>query len=200
VSSSLFAEWPFASLPSTGKRLREQVLTALLRSQDPDVSSKYNLRDLWSAPLSYESTRKLVGDYQRRLEATASNGLPASWPVMSLMLLGGLAAFAAAGVVVYSRHGSVMPSNGGSKAKMGVPAEFQQYADKMKSLTLREREILKLICSGKQTRAIASALGISPKTVEFHRTNLLHKTEAGTMTHLVQIATRLGYDQGVSLG
>jgi two-component system sensor histidine kinase TtrS len=200
VSSSLFAEWPFASLPSTEKTLREQVLTSLLESQNPEVSSRYNLRDLWSAPLSYESARKLVGDYQKRLEATAGSRFPTSLSLMSLIVLGALAALTLAGVLVYSRSGGVVPSNSRAKDKLGAPAEFQKYADKMKSLTLREREILELICSGKQTRAIAGVLGISPKTVEFHRTNLLQKTEAGTMAHLVQIATRLGYDQGVSLG
>lgn len=200
VSSPLFAEWPFAALPSVDKTLREQVLTALLKSQDPEVSSKHNLRDLWSAPLSYESTRKLVGEYQKRLQATAANPAPASSSLMSVSALGLIAALALAGAVVYSRRGNASQAAGSADPEPRAPAEFERYEDRMKSLTQREREILELICSGKQTRAIAIALGISPKTVEFHRTNLLHKTEAGTMAHLVQIATRLGYDQGVSLG
>ena len=168
VSSPLFAEWPFAALPSVEKRMCEQVLTALLKSQDPEISAKYGLRDLWSAPLSYESTRKLVG--------------------------------ALAFAMAYSRRGAALPVDRATDIDPRAPAGFQQYEDKMKSLTLREREILQLICGGKQTRAIAGVLGISPKTVEFHRTNLLQKTQAGTMAHLVQIATRLGYDQGVSPG
>jgi len=36
--------------------------------------------------------------------------------------------------------------------------------------------------------------------VEFHRANLLKKTDAGTTTRLVQMATRLGYDLGFSRG
>lgn len=203
VSSPLFAEWPIASLPSVGKLLREQVLSALLDSQDADIASLYNLRDLWSAPLSYESTRKLVGDYQKRLAATAADATPMSYsptPLTSLMTLAALAALTLAGVVVYSRNRGVLQAVGSPGPELRVSAEFREYEEKLKSLTQREREILELICNGKQTRAIAGALGISPKTVEFHRTNLLHKTEAGTMAHLVQIATRLGYDQGVSLG
>jgi len=203
VSSPLYAEWPFAALPSVDKELREQVLMALLKSQDPGLAAKHGLRDLWSAPLSYESTRKLVGRYQQRLAATAAAAVSAPAPLVPLTVLAALAALALA--AVYSWRGGFLPvgqvaETGSRAAADSQTAEFRQYEDRMKSLTVREREILGHICSGKQTRAIAKALGISPKTVEFHRTNLLHKTDAGTMAHLVQIATRLGYDQGVSLG
>tara|TARA_R110002050_G_scaffold156852_11_gene285344 strand:- start:4324 stop:5652 length:1329 start_codon:yes stop_codon:yes gene_type:complete len=199
VSSPLFAEWPFAALPSVEKRMCEQVLTALLKSQDPEISAKYGLRDLWSAPLSYESTRKLVGAYQARLAAPVAGPVSAaSYSLVPLAVFAVLAALAFA--MAYSRRGAALPVDRATDIDPRAPAGFQQYEDKMKSLTLREREILQLICGGKQTRAIAGVLGISPKTVEFHRTNLLQKTQAGTMAHLVQIATRLGYDQGVSPG
>ncbi|MBC7281280.1 PhnD/SsuA/transferrin family substrate-binding protein [Hoeflea sp.] len=197
VSSPLFAEWPFAALPAVEKTLRERVLIALLASQDPEISTTYSLRDLWSAPLSYESIRELVGAYQARLEANAA-GSGARSPFLVLAALAAFAVLALA--IAISRRGGGVPVVPPAEAEPRATTEFRQYEDRMKSLTLREQEILQLICSGKQTRAIAATLGISPKTVEFHRTNLLHKTEAGTMAHLVQIATRLGYDQGVSLG
>lgn len=198
VSSPLFAEWPFAALPAVEKKLREQVLTALLASQEPEISAKYNLRDLWSAPLSYESIRVLVGNYQTRLAATAAGSSPASLPLAPLTALAAFVLLALA--LAIFRRGARLPVDRTAEAGQRAPAEFQKYEDRMKSLTLREREILQLICGGKQTRAIAATLGISPKTVEFHRTNLLHKTDAATMAHLVQIATRLGYDQGFSPG
>jgi two-component system, LuxR family, sensor histidine kinase TtrS len=199
VSGPLFSEWPFAALPKVDKHLRETVLVALLRSQDPAVASAYGLRDLWSAPLSYETTRKLVGRYQERVALAAGSteaGLPSGW----LAVVAALAVLGLAAAGVYARRRGEPAASGAGQAEPQTPAEFLKYEERMKSLTSREREILELICNGKQTRAIAGALGISPKTVEFHRTNLLHKTEAGTMAHLVQIATRLGYDQGVSLG
>lgn len=199
VSGPLFSEWPFAALPKVDKQLRETVLVALLRSQDPAVASAYGLRDLWSAPLSYENTRKLVGRYQQRMALAAGSTATAS-PSGWLAIAAGLVALGLTGVGVYARRRAAPAASVTGPAEPETPAEFRQYEERMKSLTSREREILELICNGKQTRAIAGALGISPKTVEFHRTNLLHKTEAGTMAHLVQIATRLGYDQGVSLG
>ena len=65
-------------------------------------------------------------------------------------------------------------------------------------LTPRELEVLSLICSGQPSKTIASELGVSLKTVEFHRSNLLKKTDAGSTAHLVQLATRLGFDLGFS--
>ena len=44
------------------------------------------------------------------------------------------------------------------------------------SLSSREMEILKLICTGVTTDEIAESLAISPKTVKTHRSNLLEKT------------------------
>ncbi|MCZ4289015.1 PhnD/SsuA/transferrin family substrate-binding protein [Hoeflea alexandrii] len=199
VSGPLFSEWPFAALRKVDKHLRETVLIALLRSQDQAIASAYGLRDLWSAPLSYETTRKLVGRYQERVTLAAGTteaGSSSGW----LAVVAALMALGLTGAGLYARRRGEPAASGAGQAEAETPAEFRQYEERMKSLTSREREILELICNGKQTRAIAGALGISPKTVEFHRTNLLHKTEAGTMAHLVQIATRLGYDQGVSLG
>ena len=78
--------------------------------------------------------------------------------------------------------------------------DLTAYRERFSQLTLRENEILSLVCSGLQNKEIARELNISPKTVEFHRTNLLQKTRAGTSAHLVQIATRLKYEPGNTLG
>ncbi len=71
---------------------------------------------------------------------------------------------------------------------------------RFQSLTKRELEVLSLICFGHPSKEIAETLGISLKTVEYHRANLLQKTDAGTTAHLVQLATRFGYDLGITLG
>lgn len=42
-------------------------------------------------------------------------------------------------------------------------------------LTLRQTEILRLVASGRTTKEIARELGISPKTVEFHRSRLMER-------------------------
>jgi DNA-binding NarL/FixJ family response regulator len=59
-------------------------------------------------------------------------------------------------------------------------------------LSAREREILQLIAEGKTFKEIASLLGISPRTVEFHRNRIADKTGRRTMADLTRYAVRLG--------
>lgn len=62
------------------------------------------------------------------------------------------------------------------------------------TLSRREREVLDLILAGKQTRAIAEALFISVKTVEFHRSRIHAKLGVASMAELFNLC--LGGQQG----
>jgi two-component system response regulator NreC len=64
--------------------------------------------------------------------------------------------------------------------------------DPYDSLTVREKEILKLIAQGKTTRQIADLLVVSPKTVEGHRTRLMAKLGVHDRVELVKFAVRKG--------
>lgn len=57
-------------------------------------------------------------------------------------------------------------------------------------LTSREKEVLQLICDQYTTHEIAEKLFISPRTVEGHRNNLLHKTDSKNVAGLVLFAIR----------
>jgi DNA-binding NarL/FixJ family response regulator len=59
-------------------------------------------------------------------------------------------------------------------------------------LTCREREVLQLIAEGLSTKEIAHELGISVKTVQTHRANLMHKTGVHKASSLVRYAIREG--------
>ncbi len=59
-------------------------------------------------------------------------------------------------------------------------------------LTLREREVLQLISTGYTNQQIAVTLGISIKTVEIHRSNLMAKLGTHSLTDLIRTAIRLG--------
>jgi len=59
-------------------------------------------------------------------------------------------------------------------------------------LTAREREILQLMAEGKSTQTIGSDLGVSPKTVATHRTNIMQKLGLRNVAQLVQYAIREG--------
>ncbi|MHC4676496.1 MAG: response regulator transcription factor [Planctomycetota bacterium] len=58
-------------------------------------------------------------------------------------------------------------------------------AAKISLLTSREREIMDLLVSGKPSRIIADRLGVTPKTVDFHRTNILKKMGVDSMVRLL---------------
>lgn len=60
------------------------------------------------------------------------------------------------------------------------------------TLTPREREILGLIGEGLTNRAIAGTLGLSTKTVERHRTNMMSKLDVHTVVELVRAGIRSG--------
>ncbi len=60
------------------------------------------------------------------------------------------------------------------------------------SLTPREREVLKLVAEGHTNKEIADFLGISVKTVENHRTNLMRKLDLHDKTELARYAIKIG--------
>jgi DNA-binding CsgD family transcriptional regulator len=59
--------------------------------------------------------------------------------------------------------------------------------------TQREGQVLRLIAWGHPLKTIARELGISIKTVEFHRTAAMKKAQLTTRTDLVRLAARLNW-------
>lgn len=59
-------------------------------------------------------------------------------------------------------------------------------------LTSREREILQLLAEGKANKEVASALSISPYTVETHRSHILEKLNLHNPAELILYAVRKG--------
>jgi len=57
-------------------------------------------------------------------------------------------------------------------------------------LTSREREIVQLLSEGKTSKEVASILGISVKTAETHRANIMRKLEIHSVSELVRYAVR----------
>jgi DNA-binding NarL/FixJ family response regulator len=65
-------------------------------------------------------------------------------------------------------------------------------AEDANPLSSREQQILSLIASGQKTKSIAETLGLSPKTIENHRANIMTKLEVGSMAELLAYALREG--------
>ncbi|HVT93782.1 MAG TPA: response regulator transcription factor [Bryobacteraceae bacterium] len=59
---------------------------------------------------------------------------------------------------------------------------------RLTALTPREREVVKFLAEGKSVRQIAGALGLSIKTIEAHKFNLMRKLNIHNKAHLVQYA------------
>jgi two-component system response regulator FixJ len=68
--------------------------------------------------------------------------------------------------------------------------------EKLEALTPRETDVLRQIVAGHQNKVIAFHLGISQKTVELHRSRVMDKTGAGSVSQLIQIALRGGIEVG----
>ena len=55
------------------------------------------------------------------------------------------------------------------------------------ALTARETAVLALIVDGSTSKVAATILGVSPRTIEFHRANIMHKMEARNVADLMRI-------------
>jgi len=66
-------------------------------------------------------------------------------------------------------------------------SELETPADR---LTPREREIVQLVAEGKSNKEVSAVLNISIKTVEAHRSHLMHKLNLSSVSQLVRYAIR----------
>ncbi len=58
------------------------------------------------------------------------------------------------------------------------------------ALTAREREVLRLICSGQRLNTIAAALGVSVKTISTHKARLMVKLNVSSNADLIKLSMR----------
>ena len=69
--------------------------------------------------------------------------------------------------------------------------ETRELLDRFSTLTVREREVMRLVVTGMMNKEIASALGTTEKTVKAHRGQVVHKMRAHSVPDLVRMADRL---------
>ncbi len=73
-------------------------------------------------------------------------------------------------------------------------AELAAFRRLLAQLTQREREVLDRMVKGEPSKTIALDLGISERTVEKHRENIMHKMEARSLAHLIRMVVEHGKD------
>ncbi len=67
-----------------------------------------------------------------------------------------------------------------------------EIEQRIKSLTLREYEILVLVTKGKLNRQIANNLKMSENTVKTHRARIMRKMEVKSFAELVRVTEKAG--------
>ena len=75
-------------------------------------------------------------------------------------------------------------------------AELADIHDKLAALSNRERQVLEGLVVGNANKTIAFDLGISPRTVEIYRANLMTKMAANSLSDLVRMAMVAGILDG----
>jgi len=71
--------------------------------------------------------------------------------------------------------------------KRRISLDHQDICDRVSSLTERESEVFHRVAAGDRSREIGIALGISERTVEAHRAQIMKKLGARTLAQLVRI-------------
>jgi two-component system response regulator FixJ len=71
-------------------------------------------------------------------------------------------------------------------------SERAEIEGRLATLSPRERDVLGGLVAGRANKQIAFELGISPRTVEIYRANLMDKMQAGSLSGLVRMALIVG--------
>lgn len=74
----------------------------------------------------------------------------------------------------------------------------RRVSNPLKRLTEREAEVYRLLVEGMRPKDIATTMGISPKTVDTHRANLMRKLGVQSIASLVRFA--MLHEPGISRG
>lgn len=87
------------------------------------------------------------------------------------------------------RINAALKQDAQNRASVDRLADLRQRAQ---SLTPREREVMTHVVDGKANKVIAIDLGLSERTVEIHRANVMEKMAARSVAHLVKMHLTLG--------
>jgi DNA-binding NarL/FixJ family response regulator len=74
--------------------------------------------------------------------------------------------------------------------ELGKGKKAKEMKNGIAKLSLREKELFPLLADGKPVKEIAKTMGISPKTVETHKYNIMEKLNVKSVAELTKIALK----------
>jgi DNA-binding NarL/FixJ family response regulator len=96
----------------------------------------------------------------------------------------------AAGGTYFSEPASRIIHGHVEDLELGEGKKAKEMHNGIAKLSLREKELFPLLADGKPVKEIAKTLGISPKTVETHKYNIMEKLAVNSLAELTKIALR----------
>lgn len=93
------------------------------------------------------------------------------------------------GEVIYA---AVVNALGRVAGESEASEEKAEYAQRLSVLAPRERDVLRGVIAGQSNKMIARELGISPRTIETYRANLMSKMGAQNLSELVRMSLLAG--------
>jgi FixJ family two-component response regulator len=91
------------------------------------------------------------------------------------------------GKVIIDRVAEAVGAFARDRAEGQVPKKAPLHFPGREPLTARERDVLELFSSGASNKEAGRQLGISPRTIEFHRANIMKKLGARNASDLIRI-------------
>jgi two-component system, LuxR family, response regulator FixJ len=75
---------------------------------------------------------------------------------------------------------------------LALQAQRGEFSRRLQHLSAREREVFEAVSEGASNKVAAQRLGISPRTIEIYRANVMSKMGAENLSQLVRLAVRCG--------
>jgi len=78
-----------------------------------------------------------------------------------------------------------------ARRRLDEREKLAQLRARFETLTVREREVMRLVVTGMLNKQIGASLGTTEKTIKAHRAQVIKKMRAGSLADLVRMADRL---------